>query len=161
MRAVLFFGGNGHAAARLAPARAVLDGMGKGAPFEIVEIPYPGFEGRPSASDREAFLDACAGAASRWAARADVLVYATGIGALFAVALRAQLRLAAHPVVLQSPVLWGLERRWMPRIARAGLAPVIPRLFGWPAFQRHFLRRHFVAAPTRDLTAAFFEGYAR
>ncbi len=98
MRVVLFFGGNGHAGARLAPARAVLDGMGKDAPFEIVAIPYPGFEGRPSASDREAFLDACAGAASRWAARDDVLVYATGIGALFAVALRAQRRLAAHPL---------------------------------------------------------------
>ena len=161
MRVVLFFGGNGHAGARLAPARAVLDGMGKDAPFEIVDIPYPGFEGRPSASDREAFLDACAGAASRWAARDDVLVYATGIGALFAVALRAQRRLAAHPLVLQGPVLWGLERRWMPRIARAGLAPVIPRLFGWPPFQRHFVRRHFVAPLTRELALAFFDGYAR
>jgi hypothetical protein len=161
MRVVLFFGGNGHAGARLAPARAVLDGMGKGAPFEIVDIAYPGFEGRPSAPGRESFLDACAGVASRLAARGDVLVYATGIGALFAVALRAQRRLAAHPLVLQGPVLWGLERRWMPRLARAGLAPVIPRLLSWPAFQRHFVRRHFVAPLTRDMTSAFFDGYAR
>ena len=161
MRVVVFFGGNGHAGARLAPARAVLDGMGSDAPFEIIDIPYPGFEGRPSAAGREAFLDACAGVASRLAARDDVLVYATGIGALFAVALRAQRRLAAHPVVLQGPVLWELERRWMPRLARAGFAPIIPRLFAWPAFQRHFVRRHFVAPLAREVRSAFFDGYAR
>jgi len=161
MPAVLFFGGNGHCAARLAAVRAVLDRMGPAAPFELLALPYPGFEGRPSASDREAFLDACARAASDVIAREDVLVYATGIGALFAVTLRAQRRLGAHPLVLQGPVLWGLERRWMPRLARAGLAPLIPRLFGWSWFQRDFVRRHFLTAPDEATRSGFFDGYAQ
>ena len=88
-------------------------------------------------------------------------MYATGIGALFAVTLRARRRLGAHPVVLQGPVLWGLEHRWMPRLARAGLAPVIPRLFAWPRFQRDFVRRHFLSAPPIAVQNGFFDGYAR
>jgi hypothetical protein len=160
MPVVLFFGGNGHCAARLAAVRAVLD-KGPAAPFELVDLPYPGFEGRPSAAGREAFLEACARAASPMAAREDVLVYATGIGALFAVTLRARRQLGTHPLVLQGPVLWGLERRWMPRIARAGLASVIPRLFAWPSFQRDFVRRHFVTTPDDAARSAFFDGYAR
>ena len=161
MPVVLFFGGNGHSAARLTTVRAVLDRMGPAAPFELATLAYPGFEGRPSASGREAFLDACADAASRAIARDEVLVYATGIGALFAVTLRAQRRLAAHRQVLQGPVLWGLEHRWMPRIARAGLASVIPRLFAWPAFQKDFVRRHFVAPPGPEVRSGFFDGYAQ
>jgi hypothetical protein len=161
MPAVFFLGGNGHSAARLARVRAVLDRMGPAAPFELVDLPYPGFEGRPSALDRHAFLDACARAASPVIARDDVRVYATGIGALFAVTLRAQRRLAAHPLILQGPVLWGLERRWMPRLARAGLAPLIPRLFASRMFQRHFVRHHFVAPLASDVRSGFFDGYAR
>ena len=161
MPTLLFLGGNGHSAARLASVRAVLDPMGPAAPFELVDLSYPGFEGRPSASDRHAFLDACARAASPVIARDDVLVYATGIGALFAVTLRAQRRLGARPLVLQGPVLWGLERRWMPRLARAGLASVIPRALAWPAFQEHFVRRHFVAPLAAHVRSGFFDGYAR
>ena len=161
MTVLLFFGGNGHAGARLAPARAALERMGSAAPFELVDLPYPGFEGRPSASDRDGFLDACARAASPVIARDDVRVYATGIGALFAVTLRAQRRLAAHPLILQGPVLWGLERRWMPRLARAGLAPLIPRLFASRMFQRHFVRRHFLSPLAADVRSGFFDGYAR
>lgn len=158
---VLFFGGNGHCAARLAPARDVLERMGSAAPFELVDVAYPGFEGRPSAPSGRAFLDACAHAAAPTIARVDARVYATGIGALFAVTLRAQRRLGTCPLRLQGPVLWGLEHRWMPRIARAGLAPLIPRLFAWPPFQRDFVHRHFAAALDAGARAAFFDGYAR
>jgi len=161
MPVVLFFGGNGHAAARLAPARAVLDGLGTAVPFELVDVPYPGFEGRPPAPDREAFLEACARAAAPVIAGGDVRVYATGIGALLAVTLRAQRRLGAHTLILQGPVLWGLERRWMPRLARAGLAPFIPRLFAWSAFQGHFVRRHFASPLDPEMRAGYFEGYGR
>jgi hypothetical protein len=160
MPVVLFFGGNGHCAARLAAVRTVLDHMGPAALFELLELPYPGFEGRPSAAGREAFLADCSRAASDVIAREDVLVYATGIGALFAVTLRARRRLGAHPLVLQGPVLWGLERRWLPRIARAGLAPLIPRLFAWPSFQRDFVRRHLVTTPDDAARSGFFDGYA-
>jgi len=158
MPAVLFLGGNGHSAARLASVRGVLARMGPPAPFELVDLPYPGFEGRPSASDRHAFLDACARAASPVIARDDVRIYATGIGALLAVTLRAQRRLAAHPLILQGPVLWGLERGWMPRLARAGLAPLIPRLFASRMFQRRFVRRHFLSPLSADVRSGFFDG---
>jgi hypothetical protein len=161
MRAVLFFGGNGHGAARLAPSRAALERLGTAAPFALVEVAYPGFEGQPRASSLGEFLDACAHAASPVVTRDDVLVYATGIGALFAVTLRAQRRLGPHPLVLQGPVLWGLEHRWLPRLARAGLAPLIPRLFRWPSFQRDFVRRHFVATLNDAARSEFFDGYAR
>jgi hypothetical protein len=163
---LLFFGGNGHCAGRLAPARAALARMaaaGTIAPFEIVEVPYPGFEDRPPARDGRAFLATLAEAvASCGFGRNDVTVYGTGIGALFAVTLRAQEGLGgARRLVLQGPVLWGLERRWMPRLARAGLAPVLPSLFARRAFQWHFVRRHFVAPPMREVRDAFFDGYAR
>jgi hypothetical protein len=164
MPVVLFFGGNGHASARLQPAREALERMtasGAVTHFEIVEVPYPGFEGRPRAADARAFVAALADAAAFAPHRPDALVYATGIGALFAVTLRAQHALGRIPLVLQGPVLWGLERRWMPRFARAGLAPVIPLLFRARGFQRRFIRRHFAIPPSSAIQSAFFDGYAR
>jgi hypothetical protein len=160
---VVFFGGNGHCAARLAPARAAVERLssaGAIAPFALFEVPYPGFEGRPSAPDARAFRAALAESVAFTSGRDDVVVYATGIGALLAVTLRAEGRLGA-PCVLQGPVLWGLERRWMPRLARAGLAPIVPRLFRSPAFQRRFARGHFTGAPSEEAREAFFDGYAQ
>lgn len=159
-----FFGGNGHSAGRLRPARDALARMAAAAtiePFEIVEVPYPGFEGRPRARNAEAFLATLADAVELATARDDVVVYGTGIGALFALTLRVQRRLGIAPLVLQGPVLWGLERRWMPRLARAGLAPLVPRLLAWPRFQRRFARRQFVVPPPAEVHDAFFEGYRR
>lgn len=160
MRTVVFLGGNGHARARLRAAREVLNRLGK--PFEIVEAPYPGFDGRPPAVDLAAFLATVSDAMRREVERTpDVIAYATGIGALIALAVRAGGALAAAPLVLQGPVLWGLERRWMPRLARAGAAPLIPWLLARPAVQRRFARRHFVVPPAPEMRDAFFEGYAR
>ena len=164
MALVLFFGGNGHARTRLDAARAAVERLaaaGDIARFDILEVPYPGFEGRPRAADAGTFLQALAGFTTAACAREDLVVHATGIGALFAVTLRAQQALGRAPMVLQGPVLWGLEHRWMPRLARLGLAPVIPRLFQRAAFQRHFLRKHFAMPPPADVAAAFFHGYER
>ena len=161
---VLFFGGNGHAAARLAGARralALLVEAREVAPFDIVEVPYPGFEGRPPAADPRAFLAALGEAVGTAAADPDVFVYATGIGALFAVTLRAAGSLGRGPVVLQGPVLWGLERRFLPRLARAGLAPVLVGLFSSPSFRRHFVRRYFAVPPPPEVRDGFFAGYSR
>jgi pimeloyl-ACP methyl ester carboxylesterase len=164
MPVVVFFGGNGHATARLEAARAAVERLaaaGEIAPFDLLEVPYPGFEGRPRAADAATFLRTLAGFTTTLCERPDAVVHATGIGALFAVTLRARRELGRAPIVLQGPVLWGLEHRWMPRLARRGLAPVIPRLFQSAAFQRHFLRKHLAAAPPADVAAAFFDGYAR
>ena len=103
---IFLLGGNGHSAARLEAARAV-------APFEIKDIAYPGFEGRAKAADFDAFLDAIAPQIE-----GDGTVYATGIGGLLALCLRARGELLRRPLILQGAVLWGLERRWFPKLMR-------------------------------------------
>src|SRR5688572_26058303 len=77
---VLFFGGNGHGAARLDPALRALAALPE-RPFELVSVPYPGFERRPRAASFDAFLAATADAASALAAP-RTCVYGTGIGGL-------------------------------------------------------------------------------
>ena len=53
---VLFFGGNGHSAARHSPAQRALAASAS-PPFELASVPYPGFEGRPRAPSFDAFLE--------------------------------------------------------------------------------------------------------
>lgn len=150
MKRLVFFGGNGHCAFRLAAARQVDPSL------EIVDVAYPGFEGRPRADSLESFLDAVDPNPT-----GDLLVYATGIGALIVLCLRARGQLGGAPVVLQGPVLWGLEERLMPRVMRTGIARrVAPRLFATRAFQSHFVRTHFQRPLTPSERAAFFDGYA-
>lgn len=152
-RRVSFLGGNGHCAARLAMARRFLAGV------DLDEVAYPGFEGRPRAGSFGEFLDAVS---THLRASAPALVYATGIGGLLALCLRARGELSATPLLLQAPVLWGLERRWMPRLMRLRLAQAALRqVFARPAFQRRFVRRHFTRPSGEETIAAFFDGYAR
>jgi len=79
-RRIAFLGGNGHCAVRLTAARRYL-------PAEVVllDIPYPGFEGRPRATDFEKFLNAV-GAHLRESA--SDRIYAMGIGGLLALCLQ-------------------------------------------------------------------------
>jgi pimeloyl-ACP methyl ester carboxylesterase len=153
-RTLAFLGGNGHCAARLDAARSLLP-----AEVELVEAPYPGFEGRPRAAGLDAFLDAIE--EPLLAARAD-LVCATGAGGLLSLCLRARGALLDTPILLQGPVLWGLEKRWMPRVMR--LRPVqraVSQMFATAMFRQRFVRRYFTHPPDAATIAAFFEGYAR
>lgn len=152
MARVSFLGGNGHCAVRLEGARRFLSGI------DLVDTPYPGFEDRPRAGSFEAFLDTVA---AHLREAAPGLVYATGIGGLLALCLRARGELAG-PLVFQGPVLWGLEHRLMPRMMRLGLAQLaLRRAFAAPAFQRRFARKYFTRQPEPRLLVAFFDGYAR
>src|SRR5262245_21889464 len=156
-RRVVFLGGNGHCSARLDPARPALAATG----VDLVEIAYPGFEGRPRANHLEVFLDAVSAQAGA-ATKDGGLVYGTGIGGPIALGLRARGELLDAPLLLQAPVLWGLERRLMPRLMRLRPARAAARLlFAAPVFQRRFVRRHFRRRPSAEVRAAFFEGYAR
>lgn len=149
MTPVAFLGGNGHCAARLARVR----GIG------IYDVPYPGFEDRPRSRSLDEFLDSVSGALR---SASPAVVYAMGIGGLLALCLRARGDLAGIPILMQGPVLWGLERRWMPRLMRLGPAQaLLPRLFSLPAFQRRFARKYFTHLPPPATLAAFFGGYAR
>lgn len=154
---VLHFGGNGHASARLDGARRAL-ACRPGAPA-LDDVPYPGFEGRLPSPTLDAFLDAAAGFCR--ARPGAVLGYASGVGALIALGLRARGELAGLPLVLQGPVLWGLERRVFPRLMRA--VPPARRLlrlaFASRAFQGHFAGKQFRRPLGTDARARFFDGY--
>jgi hypothetical protein len=163
-RRLLFLGGNGHAPARLQPARDALAAAGAGLSpagaciggFDLVEVEVPGFSGRARAHT----LDEMLAAIEVQLDDPSALVYATGIGGLLALGVRA--RAHTPPLLLQAPVLWGLTRRWMPRLLRLPpLRAAAARLFRVGAFQRRFWRRH-VGLPWSDpARAPFFEGYAR
>jgi pimeloyl-ACP methyl ester carboxylesterase len=151
---IAFLGGNGHCAARLFAARAHLP-----AGIDLVAAPYPGFEGRPRAADLEGFLSAVA---DHLRSAAPDLVYATGIGGLLALCLRARGALDGIPILMQGPVLWGLERRVMPRLMRfAPMQWVLSRVFATAAFQRRFARQYFTRRPDAETLGAFFAGYAQ
>jgi hypothetical protein len=151
-RRLLFLGGNGHASARLQPAWDAL--AAAGGTFALAEIELPGFDGRTRAPTLHGLLDALQRQLD------GDLLYATGIGALLALAVRA--RGGTPPLLLQAPVLWGLERRWMPRVMRLGPARAAAvRLFTLTAFQRRFWRRHLALPWDHPARAPFFDGYAR
>jgi pimeloyl-ACP methyl ester carboxylesterase len=156
---VLFLGGNGHCAARLGPARDALAAAGN--PFHLIDVPMPGFEGRPRAATFERFLAELNAAIVGVTAGGPVIVYGTGIGGLLALCLRADGCLTGLPLLFQAPILWGLERRLFPKLMRLGLAPLLRPLFGVRPFRRQFVRTKFLRPPPPELQAAFFDGYAR
>jgi pimeloyl-ACP methyl ester carboxylesterase len=153
VRKVGFLGGNGHCAARLAAARRFLGEI------DLTEVAYPGFEGRPRAANLDEFL---AAASAHLRGIAPAMIYATGIGGLMALCLRARAEIMETQILLQAPVLWGLERRWMPRLMRLRPAQAaLRRVFATSAFQRRFVRSHFTRPLDPETAAAFFDGYAR
>jgi pimeloyl-ACP methyl ester carboxylesterase len=163
-RRVVFFGGNGHSSARLDPARAALarmQGAGKLEPIDLVEIEYPGFDGRKPAPTFDAFLDALALQLSTLDSRPSTLLYGTGIGGLLLLALRAR-DAEPFPILLQGAVLWGLERRrfpfWM-RLPAAGR--IVRAAFRLPPVRWKFSRTYFVDPVPRHTRREFFRGYAR
>jgi pimeloyl-ACP methyl ester carboxylesterase len=158
MRELLFLGGNGHCAARLDLAVAALDRAG--GPFRLVNVPYAGFEGRPRAASLDQFLDSIdTSIASLAGAESRDTIYATGIGGLFAIALRARGAIAHIPILMQAPVLWGLERRWFPWFMRRGLWRLFPRLLRSQRFQARFGRTKFTRPIPAPMLATFFRGY--
>ena len=148
---VAFLGGNGHCAARLAEARAPAELRG----IAIQDVAYPGFEGRARAPNFASFLDETMRSMGN-----PHVVYATGIGGLVALVLRARGRLPV-PLVLQAPVLWGLERRSMPALLRLpGVAGAARRLLALPPLQSWFTSTHFMRPLDAGRRRAFFDGYA-
>ena len=159
-RLVLHFGGNGHASARLDRARVALSA--RCPMIELVDLAYPGFEGRPRSPSLDGFLDALL-VQIRGLPEAPVGAVASGIGALIALGLRARGELAGLPLVFEGPVLWGLEGRAFPRVMRwfPPARGLLRAAFGLKAFQRRFARKHFESEPDPATLARFFEGYER
>jgi hypothetical protein len=164
-RRVLFLGGNGHCAARLIPAQTALaelmrSGVSEG--FVLIDVPYAGFEGRARAYNFDGFLGGLAQfIASELRHGGETLLYGTGIGGLLALCLRSRGDCLDVPILLQAPVLWGLEHRRMPRLLRLGPARLLlRRLFSSRWFQAWFVRKQFERPLLPTLRQAFFQGYA-
>lgn len=160
MTTVLFMGGNGHSTARLARVRAVL---ARDRAFELHEVRYPGFEGRAHVTPFEAFLDSVRDDVERLNPpdQPPAWIHATGIGGLLALTLRARGELLRQPIMMQAPVLWGLEQRRFPVVMRnfppARLA--LRGLFNFGPFQRRFARKQFETAVDDATLQGFFQGY--
>ena len=163
-RRVVFFGGNGHCAARLNPARSALAriaGAGKVPKLEILEIEYSGFEGRPPAASWPEFVSEVARQLSTLDSQPSTVLYGSGIGGLVLLALRAR-DAAPFPILLQAPVLWGLEARRFPLWMRFPAAGAMVRTaFRFPPIQWWFARKYFSRRIPRDVRRGFFRGYAR
>ena len=158
---VLHFGGNGHNASRIGPARAALDRPAGGESIRLVDVPYPGFEGRPRARSLDDFFGAVADAIAT-GPKSPRAAYASGIGALIALGVRARGGLAEVPLLFQGPVLWGLEQRTFPRLMRWKLPRMmLAGAFRTAPFRRHFARTQFVRPPDPAFLDRFFDGYAR
>ncbi len=156
---VLYFGGNGHAAVRLEAARRAL-ARTSGA-LELHDVPYPGFEGRPRAQSLESFLTAI-GQSCRDLRPEQTVAMASGIGGLIALSLRSRELLRGVPLILQAPVLWGLEHRSFPRVMRWGVArSVLAWAFTQRWFQDRFERKQFLHPLDPATRAGFFAGYLR
>ena len=157
-RIVLHLGGNGHASTRLDQAQAALARVCPG--LSLVDLAYPGFEGRPRATSRNAFLDSLA-RSIRSRTETTVAAYASGIGALIALALRARGELAGTPLILQGPVLWGLKDRAFPKVMRRlpFARSLLKMAFSSKAFQGRFARKHFERLPDPLSLTRFFAGY--
>ena len=155
---VLHLGGNGHASTRLAGARRASPGNARA--WSWLNVPYPGFERRPRAGSLEAFLESLS-RSCRDLPGPPACGYASGIGALLALGLRARGDLVGVPLIFQGPVLWGLEHRWFPRaIAPVPAGPGLLRLaFRSPRFQARFARKQFERPHEPDTLGPFFEGY--
>ncbi len=125
-----------------------------------MDIPYPGFEGRPAVGSLDEFLAAMADF-SRTIRPRPVAAVASGIGAMIALGLRSRGELLEVPMIFQGPVLWGLEQRTFPKLMRPRLAR---RLLKWlitlPIVQARFTRKHLRRPIDRQTRDRFFAGYA-
>jgi pimeloyl-ACP methyl ester carboxylesterase len=157
---VLFLGGNGHCAARLAPARAAAALTGE--PLALTDVAYPGFEGRGRAADWDDFLASVSRQVSTaQAQKGSLCLYGMGIGALILLALRARGECLGVSLIFQGPVLWGLKHRLFPNVMRFGpVSGLLPLVFRSSLFQRAFVRRYFTRPLSPAMRRAFFDGYA-
>jgi len=155
-RGPLVLGDTGHSLFRLSRARATSRAVG----FDVKEVLYPGFEGRPPAADLEDFF-------AQVEVQVDIyrlshgkpLVVATGFGALVLLGLRARGVVPDLPAVVQGAVPWASAAAREGDSAHADAAAERAR-FRDPAFQAAFTRDHLHSPYVASELDAFFGGYA-
>ncbi len=146
---VVFLPGNGHVEERLAPAREAIAAGSSEDSFHLRSVHYD-----TGLGSFEELLQSVAAEIQG----AD-LVYGTGIGGLVALALRAR-GVTQVPIILQGPVLWGLETRRFPKLMRLpGMPKLLVFMLKRPSVRRRFERKHFEKPLREGLGAPFFGGY--
>jgi len=152
--AIAFLGGNGHASVRLEAARAAW--RARGSDVDVRDFPYPAVD------DFDELLARLAHELMEWGQdHPDAPVYATGIGGLVALALRARGDLLARPLILQGAVLWGLETRTFPKLMRLpGMTRLLAGAFRLDFVRSHFETKHLQRPLSSDAREQFFAGYA-
>ncbi len=126
--------------------------------FDVKEVLYLGFEGRPPATSYDAFLE-------NVEMQVDIyrmshnrpLVYATGFGALILLALRARGNVRDLPAVIQGPIPWSWAKDRADGAHAEGEAARLS--FADPAFQESFIVDHIHSPFDAAERKAFFGGF--
>lgn len=153
-RGPLVLGDMGHALCRLSRARATCRPLG----FDIKEVLYPGFEGRPRSASLDEFFEAVELQVDIYRlSHSRPLIYATGFGSLVLLGLRARGKVRDLPSVIQGavPWLWARDETQGGAVAgeeaRLGLAS--------PAKREAFIHQHIHSPMDQAERDAFFAGY--
>ena len=154
-RGPLLLGDVGHSLFRLSRARATSRAVG----FDVKEVLFPGFEGRPCAVDRHDFFH-------RVEQQLDVyrlshkraLVVATGFGALVLLGLRARGVVPDLPSIILGAIPWASAEARTPGTRASGEAE--RARFADPGFRAEFVRAHLHSPYDEQELRAFFAGYA-
>ncbi len=152
-RGPLFLGGLGHALCRLAPARTAARAFG----FDVKEVLYPGFEGRPPSASFEDFLDNIESQVDVYRlSHARRLLVATDFGCLVALALRARGRFPDLPFVFLGAVPW---RQVQTIGGQRAAGDRLRQLLRDGSVQARYVERHFQRPLPADAARAFFSGF--
>ncbi|MEL6431364.1 MAG: hypothetical protein AAFZ87_00845 [Planctomycetota bacterium] len=154
-RGPLVLGDTGHALFRLSRARATSRSVG----FDVKEVLYPGFEGRPCAESFDAFFESVEDQVEvyRLSHKRPVVV-ATGLGALVLLELRARGAVKDLPSIVLGAVPWRSAAERRPGSRASGEEE--RARFADPAFQGEFVQTHLHSPYDASELGAFFAGYA-
>ena len=157
-RGPLVLGDMGHALCRLSRARATCRPLG----FDVKEVLYPGFEGRPRADSLHAFFEAVELQVDIYRlSHGRPLIYATGFGALVLLGLRARGKVKDLPTVIQGTVPWlWAQQRVAGGTVNASAGEKARLSLSDPAAREAYVQKHIHSPMDLAERDAFFAGYA-
>lgn len=154
-RGPLVLGDMGHSLFRLSRARATSRAVG----FDVKEVLYPGFEGRPVPTSFDDFMEQVEMQVDIYRlSHKKPMVYATGFGSLVLLALRARANVPDLPSIIQGAVPWETVRARGGGDASAGIRE--QARFADAEEQVRFVVDHFHSPLDESERRSFFAGIA-
>jgi len=154
----LVLGDMGHSLFRLGRARATGRAASAGGRFDVKEVLYLGFEGRPPAEDFDAFMENVEMQVDVYRmSHRKPLMYTTGFGSMVLLALRARGKVKDLPSVIQGAIPWESVRSRAPGAQEEGEEE--RQRYANPSFREAFVVDHLhspLDALERD---SFFSGF--